>query len=91
MKKVSEFFKRSYATDRTAFYAEITETVVLIVASGTLAFTILDPATKIFVPLYLIGSLLGMFSTYRRVSSALIMTCWFTVMNVFAFIQLFVL
>ena len=91
MKKVSEFFKRSYATDRTAFYAEITETIVLIVASGTLAFTILDPATRIFVPLYLIGSLLGMFSTYRRGSSALIMTCWFTIMNVFAFIQLFVL
>lgn len=91
MKKVSEFFKRSYSTDRTAFYAEITETIVLMVASGTLAFTILDPATKIFVPLYLIGSLLGMFSTYRRGSSALIMVCWFTAMNLFAFIQLFIL
>jgi|TARA_B110000908_G_scaffold130935_1_gene153994 uncharacterized membrane protein len=94
MKKVSEFFKRSYATDRTAFYAEITETIVLIVASATLSLTIVstaesNPWAYIFMPLYLIGSLLGMFSTYRRGSSALVMTVWFTIINIYAIIQLF--
>ena len=92
MKKVSEFFKRSYATDRTAFYAEITETIVLIVASGTLAFTILDPATKIFVPMYLVGSLLGVVSAVIRQAAFVIVLCsWFVVMNCLALIQLFVL
>jgi hypothetical protein len=79
MKNVINFFKKSYANDRTAFYAEIVET------------TLFDPATKIFVPLYLIGSILAVFSTYRRGSSAIVLCAWFTVMNSWAFLQLFVL
>ena len=84
------FFKKSYNTDRTAFYAEITETVLLVVASAILSFTILNPATQIFVPLYLVGSCLGMFSTWRRGSSAFLMCCWFTLMNIWALIQLII-
>jgi hypothetical protein len=91
MENVIKFFKKSYVTDRTAFYAEIVETTLLIVASAVLSFTILDPATKIFVPLYLIGSILAVFSTYRRGSSAIVLCAWFTVMNSWAFLQLFVL
>ena len=89
--KIIEFFKKSYKTDRTAFYAEIVETTVLIIASAILSFTILDPATTIFIPLYLIGSMLAVFSTYRRGSSAILLCCWFTLMNGWAFIQLFIL
>ena len=91
MKKISDFFKRSYATDRLAFYAEIVETTLLIIASAVLSFTILDPATEIFIPLYLIGSILAVFSTYRRGSSAIVLCSWFTIMNSWAFLQLFVL
>jgi trehalose utilization protein len=74
-----------------AFYAEIVETTVLIIASAVLSFTILDPATTIFVPLYLVGSILAVFSTYRRGSSAIVLCTWFTIMNSWAFIQLFIL
>ena len=91
MTNIVDFFKRSYQTDRAAFYAEIVETMLLVTASAVLAFTILDPATTIFIPLYLCGSILGMFSTYRRGSSAVILTTWFTIMNSFAFVQLFLL
>lgn len=91
MNKIINFFKQSYATDRMAFYAEIVETTVLIIASAILSFTILDPATTLFVPLYLIGSLLAVFSTYRRGSSAIVLCTWFTIMNSWAFIQLFIL
>ena len=91
MNKIIKFFKQSYATDRLAFYAEIVETTVLIVASAVLSFTILDPATTIFVPLYLVGSILAVFSTYRRGSSAIVLCTWFTIMNSWAFVQLFIL
>jgi hypothetical protein len=91
MRNIVGFFKRSYQTDRAAFYAEIVETMLLVTASAILAFTILDPATKIFIPLYLCGSILGMFSTYRRGSSAVLLTTWFTVMNAYAFFTLFIL
>lgn len=89
--KVLNFFKESYAKDRLAFYAEIVETTVLIMASAILSFTILDPATEIFIPLYLLGSILAVFSTYRRGSSAVVLCTWFTIMNGWAFIQLFIL
>lgn len=89
--KVYNFFKHSYTTDRIAFYAEILETILLVSASAILSFTITDPATKIFIPLYLAGSLLAMFSTYRRGSSAILLCTWFTIMNTWAFIQLFIL
>ena len=91
MNKIIKFFKQSYATDRLAFYAEIVETTVLIIASAVLSFTILDPATTIFVPLYLVGSILAVFSTYRRGSSAIVLCTWFTIMNSWAFVQLFIL
>lgn len=89
--KIINFFKHSYKTDRIAFYAEIFETILLVSASAILSFTITDPATKIFIPLYLAGSLLAMFSTYRRGSSAILLCTWFTIMNTWAFIQLFIL
>ena len=89
--KIINFFKHSYKTDRVAFYAEIVETILLVSASAILSFTITDPATKIFIPLYLAGSLLAMFSTYRRGSSAILLCTWFTIMNSWAFIQLFIL
>ena len=89
--KILNFFKHGYKTDRVAFYAEIVETILLVSASAILSFTITDPATKIFIPLYLAGSVLAMFSTYRRGSSAIILCTWFTIMNTWAFVQLFLL
>jgi hypothetical protein len=88
--KVINFFKKSYQTDKTAFYAEILETILLVSASATLTFTVLDPATHIFIPLYLLGSMLAVFSTYRRGSSALLLTLWFTAMNSVALVQLII-
>lgn len=91
MKKITTFFKNSYKSDPLAFFSEISETLVLMVASAILSLTILNPATHIFIPLYLVGSILAVFSTYRRGSSAILLTAWFTIMNSWAFIQLFIL
>jgi hypothetical protein len=90
--KIAEFFKNSYRTSPVAFYAEMIEAVLLISASAVLTFTILDPATKIFVPMYLAGSLLGVVSAIIRQAAFVIVLCsWFVLMNILALIQLFVL
>jgi|TARA_B110000967_G_C18792677_1_gene514136 hypothetical protein len=90
--KIIEFFKNSYRTSPLAFYCEMIEAVFLIAASAILSFTILDPATTIFVPMYLIGSLLGVISAVIRQAAFVIVLCsWFVVMNCLALLQLFVL
>jgi len=88
--KIKEFFKNSYRTSPVAFYAEMIEAVLLISASAVLTFTILDPATKIFVPMYLVGSLLGVVSAVIRQAAFVIVLCsWFVMMNTIALYQLF--
>ena len=81
--KIINYFKESYQKSKLAFYCEVFETILLVTGSAILSFTILDPATKIFVPLYLIGSILAMVSTYIRRSSA-ILRLRFAIMNTWA-------
>lgn len=90
MRAVINFFKESYRLSPFAFYCELIEAVVLISASAILTYTVLDPATKIFIPLYLIGSILGVISTIiRRAGFAIVLCAWFVVMNTIAMVQLF--
>ena len=92
MDKVIQFFKDSYKFSPFAFYCELIEAIMLIGASAVLTFTVLDPATKIFIPMYLIGSILGVISTWiRRAGFAIVLTVWFVVMNSIAMVQLFLL
>ncbi len=68
------------------------EASLLITASAILTFTILDPATKIFIPMYFLGSALGIISAVIRKAAFVIVLCsWFTIMNAIALIQLFIL
>ena len=88
--RVKSFFEESYRLSPIAFYCEMIEAVFLISASAILSFTILDPATTIFVPLYLVGSVLGIVSAVIRQAAFVILLCsWFTAMNLFALVQLF--
>lgn len=88
--KVKSFFEESYRLSPIAFYCEMVEALFLISASAILSFTILDPATTIFVPLYLVGSVLGIVSAVIRQAAFVIILCsWFSAMNLWALIQLF--
>ena len=90
--KITEFFKESYRSSPIAFYAEMIEAALLISASAVLTFTILDPATKIFVPMYLVGSILGVVSAVIRQAAFVIVLCsWFVMMNTIALYQLFIM
>jgi hypothetical protein len=90
LNSIITFFKDSYKLSPVAFYCELVEAMFLISASAVLTFTVLDPATKIFIPMYLIGSVLGVCSAIIRKAAFVIVLCsWFVIMNTIAIIQLF--
>ena len=90
--KIKNFIIESHRLSPIAFYCEMIETVLLLTASAILTFTVLDPATEIFIPLYLAGSILGVISTViRKAFFAILLCAWFVMMNSLALIQLFVL
>ena len=92
IKRIKQHFEKSYELSPTAYYCELFETVLLITASAILTFTVLDPATKIFIPLYFVGSCLGIVSTIIRVAPMATVLCtWFAVMNLVAMVLLFIL
>lgn len=92
MIKIKQFIKDSYSFSPLAFWCEMLEATLLITASAILTFTVLDPATKIFIPLYFVGSALGIISAVIRKAAFVIVLCsWFTIMNAIALIQLFIL
>ncbi len=91
MDRIVKFFKESHRLSPTAFYCEMIEALFLISASAVLTFTVLNPATKIFIPMYLIGSILGVISAVIRQAAFVIVLCsWFTLMNTIALIKLFI-
>ena len=86
---IVEFFRNSYKLSPLAFYCEMIEALFLISASAILSFTILDPNGWHFVPLYLVGSMLGVISAIIRKAAFVIVLCsWFTIMNIIALAQL---
>ena len=90
--QIKKFIKDSYRFSPLAFWCEMVEATFLITASAILTFTILDPATKIFIPMYFLGSALGIISAVIRKAAFVIVLCsWFTVMNAIALVQLFIL
>jgi hypothetical protein len=89
MQNIKQFWINSYKLSPLAFYCEMIEAVFLITASAILSFTILDPDGWHFVPLYLIGSMLGIISAIIRQAAFVIVLCsWFTAMNLYALVQL---
>ena len=90
MERIIQFFKKSHLLSPTAFYCEMAEATFLISASAILTFTVLNPATKIFIPMYFVGSILGVISAVIRKAAVVIVLCsWFTAMNGIAIWKLF--
>ena len=90
VKIVTNYFKQSYKQSKVAFYCELCEAVLVGGASATLTLTVLDPATKVFIPMFFVGSIMGVISTtIRKAAFATILTSWFTIMNAIALVKLF--
>tara|TARA_Y100000782_G_scaffold106238_1_gene127033 strand:+ start:84 stop:365 length:282 start_codon:yes stop_codon:yes gene_type:complete len=87
---VKGYFKESRKLSPLAFYCEFGETILVCGASAILTYTVLNPATKIFIPMMFVGSILGVISTFhRKAAFAIILTSWFVIMNFIALITLF--
>ena len=87
---VKEYFKESHRLSPIAFYCEFGETILVCGASGILTYTVLDPATRIFIPMFFIGSICGVIATfYRKAAFATILTMWFVIANFIALLTLF--
>jgi len=59
MNKIINFWKQSYSSHPIAFWFEMVSAITVIIGSGILTYTVLDPRPDIFIPFYWIGSSTG--------------------------------
>jgi hypothetical protein len=86
MRKIIDFWKSSYESDRIAFYLELSSFIFTVGASATLAFTAAAPDMKIVYPFFLIGSITGFLGYIRRkLAWPMMLTGWFILVNMFGF------
>ena len=86
MKKIVDFWRSSYESDRIAFYLELSSFIFTVGASATLAFTAAAPDMKIVYPFFLIGSITGFLGYIRRkLAWPMMLTGWFILVNMFGF------
>ena len=90
IERIKKFWIDSYKTNVIAFYYEMISAVTVIIGSAILTYTVLAPRPDIFIPFYWIGSITGMVGAYYRMSSwILVLTMWFTIINIIAMWRLF--
>tara|TARA_B100001057_G_C22789006_1_gene926805 strand:- start:985 stop:1260 length:276 start_codon:yes stop_codon:yes gene_type:complete len=91
MNTIIKFWKNSYNSHPTAFYYEMISAITVIIGSGILTFTVLDPRPDLFIPFYWLGSTTGFVGAYYRNSAwVMVLTFWFTAMNTIALWRLFI-
>ncbi len=89
---VVKFWKDSYISNPIAFYIEMISAVTVMIGSFILTYTVLDPRPDIFIPFYFVGSVTGLVGAILRKSAwVAVLTAWFSIMNIIALYQLFVL
>lgn len=92
LKILKEFWVNSYKTDKIAFYFEIVSVAFTILGSIILTFTSPYPIMELVFPIYLVGSsTLAVACWRRRIIWTLVLSSWFTIMNVIGNIKVFLL
>ena len=92
MNKILKFWKDSYRSNPLAFWIEMLSAITVIIGSGILTYTVLDPRPDLFVPFYFVGSTSGFVASYyRQAAWTMVLTGWFSTMNLIALYQLFIL
>jgi len=86
MERAVTFLKKSYHSDRTAFYYEMLSFIFTVGASLSLAFTADNPDMRYIYPGFFVGSLFGIYGYYRReLAWPMLLTAYFAFVNVFGF------
>ena len=84
--KVRSFWLRSFESDRTAFYFELSVSYSQLRASLTLAITATDPDMTIVYPVFLVGAVTQCYASYRREAAFVMMiTGYFAIINVYGY------
>tara|TARA_R100001509_G_C4756369_1_gene178131 strand:+ start:366 stop:644 length:279 start_codon:yes stop_codon:yes gene_type:complete len=92
MKKIIKFWQESYTTNPTAFWIEMISAICVMTGSAILTYTVLAPRPDIFVPFYFVGSTTSLVAAVmRKAAWIVVLTTWFSVMNLIALYQLFIL
>ena len=85
-KKIRDFWKNSYRSDKTAFYFEMISFIFTVGASMTLAITAADPDMLIVYPGFFIGAVTQCYASYRREAAFVMMiTGYFAIINVYGY------
>ena len=86
--RVIKFWQHSYYSDKIAFYVELVSVIFTVTGSTLLAFSAASPDMRIIYPLYLVGSITGAVSAWRRnMAWIMLLCCYFSIMNVFGFFR----
>ena len=86
MNKIIEFWKKSYHSDRIAFYLELVSFVLTVGASMVLALNAVDPDMRYVYPGFFVGSITAVVAYYRRqMIWPLLLTGYFTCINLLGF------
>ena len=89
---LKEFWVNSYVTDQVAFWNELLSVSVTIIGSCILTFTSPTPTMYLVFPLYLLGSSTLCYASYRRRQIwIVVLSGWFTLMNIIGNLKVFVL
>jgi membrane protease YdiL (CAAX protease family) len=87
---LKEFWVNSYKTDQIAFWNELFSVILTIIGSCILTFTSPHPTMHYVFPLYLLGSITLCYASYRRRQIwIVVLSGWFTIMNVIGNFKVF--
>ena len=89
--KIKNYWVESYEQNPLLFWIEMSATVSVIIGSFLIAYTVLDLEPIKFIPFYLFGSICSLISAIiRKAVWVIVMTTWFTTMNLAGLIQILV-
>lgn len=84
--KVKEFWYRSYASDRRAFYYETVASICIFISMTWISITAQHPPMELIYPVSFTGAVFSIAAFRRRgVAWPLVMTSYFACLHVFGF------
>ena len=87
--KIKEYWVSSYNQNPIVFWIEMAATISVVIGSFLIAYTVLELNPITFIPFYLVGSICSLIAAIiRKAVWVIVMTTWFTVMNLVGLTQL---
>ena len=89
LQKIKYYWLSSYIQNPLVFWIEMAATISVVIGSFLIAYTVLELEPITFIPFYLVGSICSLIAAIiRKAVWVIVMTTWFTAMNVAGLTQL---